>query len=75
MAMKKGEYDIKEITKGFYEMIKRDRETGRILEIYYVDIILPSCSCPAFKYSNRTKTGRKRSCKHILICKNLINPK
>lgn len=43
--------------------------------VYTVDIYQPYCSCPDFKYNGRTRTGRKRICKHIRICRNIKDSK
>ena len=55
---------------GFFNVINNRRGI-----IYMVDIYEPYCSCPNFKYSGKTKTGRKRICKHIKMCKGVKSQK
>ena len=43
--------------------------------IYHVDVFEPFCSCNGFKFTQTNKTGHKKPCKHLRICKNIIKSK
>ena len=38
---------------------------------YFVNMIMPFCSCRAWYYTKRNKKGFKKKCKHILICRGI----
>lgn len=69
MSIKNNEHMvIPSETKGLFTVI--NTISG---DSYEVDTKSPYCkNCPAYKYTKKNKKGEKKPCKHIKMCKGII---
>lgn len=73
MQIKKGSYTITpEKTSGLFKVVNNLKGT-----VHLVDTIKPDCkgNVCVWKFTKKNKKGVKRLCRHIKICRGLINPK